>query len=161
MKKLSIIVPYRNREQHLRKFAPHMNMFLNNKIVFNINIIEQCNNKPFNRGLLANIGFDLTQSESQYCCIHDVDHIPVSDFSDYSYREGVTKLATRVSQFGFKRRNRSELAGVVLFDNETFKKVNGFSNEYWGWGVEDNDLGLRCLKKEISIEERDGLYMYY
>jgi hypothetical protein len=159
MKRLSIIVPYRDREEHLRKFAPHMNIFLKNKVIFKISIIEQYNKKSFNRGCLKNIGFDLTKEESDYSCFHDIDHIPVADSADYSYLENVAKLASRVSQFNFAKRPKNELAGVILFNNDKFVEVNGFSNEYWGWGVEDNDLGVRCERKGIEIEERQGLYL--
>jgi hypothetical protein len=53
-----ILVPYRKREKHLSYFiektVPLLQKHLDNlKII----IIEQNNNKLFNRGLLLNIGF--------------------------------------------------------------------------------------------------------
>jgi predicted glycosyltransferase involved in capsule biosynthesis len=30
--------------------------------------------------------------------------------------------------------------GVEAIWKEHFEKVNGFSNKYWGWGGEDDDL---------------------
>ena len=29
------------------------------------------------------------------------------------------------------------------FTGEQFEKTNGYSNEYWGWGGEDDDLFMR------------------
>jgi hypothetical protein len=36
--------------------------------------------------------------------------------------------------------------GASLLNTSTFQLVNGFSNQYWGWGGEDDDLlqRLRC-----------------
>lgn len=159
MNKLAIIVPYRNREEHLKKFSPHIHNFLKNKINFKLFVIEQNNNKSFNRGMLKNIGFSLADKECDYVCFHDVDHIPVSDSCDYSMPKQVVKLATYVSQFGFMKRPSEELAGVILFNKDVFKQINGFCNDYWGWGIEDDDLGFRCVKKGYTIETREGRYL--
>ena len=42
MTKLAIIVPYRDREEHLAQFVPHMEKFLSDKkIDFKIFVVEQ------------------------------------------------------------------------------------------------------------------------
>ena len=33
--------------------------------------------------------------------------------------------------------------GVVMFTKSDFEKVNGFSNVFWGWGAEDDNLYQR------------------
>ena len=33
--------------------------------------------------------------------------------------------------------------GVSALTDKHMKKVNGFSNNYWGWGGEDDDMSAR------------------
>lgn len=35
------------------------------------------------------------------------------------------------------------VGGVFAIKREHFLKVNGFSNLYWGWGGEDDDMAYR------------------
>ena len=35
------------------------------------------------------------------------------------------------------------MGGVFSADRKTFEKSNGFSNLYFGWGGEDDDVGRR------------------
>jgi hypothetical protein len=89
--KLAIVVPYRDREEHLRRFLPAMESSdLLEGIDYEILIVEQEDGKPFNRGKLLNIGAIQSHTASYYC-FHDVDMLPV--VSDYSYVEVPTHLA--------------------------------------------------------------------
>lgn len=159
MNRLGIIVPYRNREEHLKKFIPHIDNFIKNKINYQIIIVEQFNDKPFNRGKLLNIGFDYLKDECDWFCFHDIDMLPVDNNCDYSYIDGVCKLSYYVSQFNFIPRPETELGGVTLIDKISFISINGYNNNYWGWGVEDNDFALRCNLKNIKLSYRPGRYM--
>jgi hypothetical protein len=35
---------------------------------------------------------------------------------------------------------------------EDFRKIDGYSNKYWGWGYEDTDLLHRCRKNNIKLD---------
>lgn len=156
MELLSIIVPYRDRESHLEEFIPHMegSEFLAG-IQFEILIVEQEEEKPFNRGKLLNVGA-VESPKSTYYCFHDVDMLPIS--TDYSFVSVPTHLAAEAEQFGYKLPYNGYFGGVTLFDKESFKKVNGYSNNYWGWGAEDDDIIFRCLAKEIRPSRKPGRY---
>ena len=39
-----------------------------------------------------------------------------------------------------------------MINSNIFKKVNGFSNNYWGWGLEDDDLTKRLLLHKYIYE---------
>jgi beta-1,4-galactosyltransferase 4 len=141
--KLGIIVPYRDREEHANIFIPYMNEYLTEKnIPFKIYIIEQEEGKPFNRGKLLNIGFLEADKDIDYFVFHDIDMIP-NDI-DYSYCETATHLACAASQFYFVLPYQTYFGGVTLFPRNAFETINGFSNNYWGWGSEDDDLVSRC-----------------
>jgi predicted glycosyltransferase involved in capsule biosynthesis len=155
-KKLSIVVPYRNREEHLKQFVPYMEEYLVKAgILFHIYIIHQSDNKPFNRAKLLNVGYKESE-EFDYFAFHDVDMLPID--SDYSYIDCPTHLATRAEQFGFRLPYDGYFGGVTLFDRESFVKINGYSNEYWGWGAEDDDVLLRCSIIGVSASRKDCGY---
>ena len=41
--------------------------------------------------------------------------------------------------------------GVSAMTVEQFRKVNGFSNMFWGWGGEDDDMSNRLRQKKLYI----------
>jgi predicted glycosyltransferase involved in capsule biosynthesis len=154
--KLAIIVPYRDREDHLKKFIPFIEScdFLDG-IDYEILIVEQEEGKPFNRGKLLNVGAIQSHTASYYC-FHDVDMLPL--ISDYSYVSNPTHLAGEAEQFGFKLPYQGYFGGVTLFDKHSFIKVNGYSNDYWGWGAEDDDVMFRCVAREVKASRKNGRY---
>ena len=156
MSKLSIVVPYRDREEHLSKFIPTLeNSEYLKELDFEILIVEQDSEKPFNRGKLLNIGFSESK-ESDYFCFHDVDMLPLVSY--YSRVFNPTHLAAEAEQFGFKLPYNGYFGGVTLFDKNSFQRVNGFSNDYWGWGAEDDDILFRCKVLEIKTSRKKGRY---
>ena len=151
-RKLTVLIPYRDREENLSVFIPYFKSFMKNyhpEINYNIVIIEQGNNKTFNKGLLFNAGFLLTSGSTDYYALHDVDALPLS--SDYSYHVEPQHLFVNTLEQSnngiFRNINREALyknkGGVITVSKEIFKLVNGFSNNYWGWGFEDDDFSFR------------------
>jgi len=158
-KRLAIIVPYRDRAEHLARFLPHMTAYfqrekLDKQIAVSFHIVEQKGNDPFNRGRLANSGFMLARESSDYVVIHDVDYLPI--WADYSW----SAQPVRLIWHGLSRKEdwSNFFGAIVLFDNAAYEKVNGFPNCYWGWGPEDLELGQRCKISGIGYGRRDGTY---
>ena len=151
--KLGVIVPYRDREKHLKKFIPHITDFLNeHTIPFEILVVEQADDLPFNRGRLLNVGFDILEETCDYFCFHDIDMLPME--ADYSYAKTPLHLATKLSSNDYELTFPSYFGGVTLFNKDDFKSINGFSNEYWGWGFEDDDLLYRCSKNGLPVDKK-------
>lgn len=138
--KVGIIVPYRDRPDQLAYFLAGTQQYLHsNGIDHEIIIVEQDFASEFNRGMLCNIGFTVAKKRRcSHVVFHDVDLIPVD--VDYSYSHLPFSLISDNLPF------RSYFGGATMFPIEDFEAVNGFSNFYWGWGFEDDDLLYRCHK---------------
>ena len=148
-KKLAIIVPYRDRSTHLNTFISYMESYLKD-YTYEIIVIEQADNQPFNRGKLLNIGAKYAIDNGfDYMCFHDVDMLPIN--ADYSYPKEPTSL---VSELENKEGNIffKYFGGITLFNVEDFVVVNGYSNNYWGWGYEDDDLFYRVTHSGLFFD---------
>ena len=155
MNKLGVIVPYRNRYEQLITFKESITKYLESKnINFELIIVEQDNAKLFNRGMLLNIGFKYAKEfECNYVVFHDIDMLPID--VDYLYSEVPLHMATNfIVEEGEKERSLFDtyFGGVTMFPSEQFEQIDGYSNKYWGWGYEDNDLLLRCEEKFIQLD---------
>lgn len=158
MSTLAVIVPYRDRKKHLDIFVPYISGYLHGRDISNyiIVIVEQNNDSKFNRGTLINIGFDYIKHRCDYISPHDVDLLPEKN-CDYSFPENPCHLIAGRSETGYQP-EPGYFGGVNLFSNEQFKKINGFSNCYGGYGAEDDDLKLRFIRNNFHIEQRNGYY---
>ena len=147
-KKLAICVPHYKREEHLKKFIPHMDEFFKDKDIeykiFVANQVYPDSVSGFNRGTSKNVAFDIAQKEGyDYFCFHDIDMVPEDDTCDYSYPDKVEHLAVHVSQFDYGIKYMEYFGGAILFTKEHYEKINGYSNGYFNWGMEDDDLFFR------------------
>ena len=170
-KRLHIVVPYRDRYEHLLKFVPHVcSYFARDKldctIEYQVLFVEQENGLPFNRGALKNIGFALGQGETDYTCFADIDYLPI--WADYSWTNVPSTLvwygaeerpiAPMKSNMVVKHDMEQFVGGSLLVPNDSFLRVNGYSNDYWGWGYEDLDLAERFRVTGTTIHHRKGTF---
>jgi hypothetical protein len=88
-----------------------------------------------------------------YIAWHDVDMIPDENV-DYSYPENnPIHIATQLSKYDYGMNYDQYFGGVILFTKEQVEKTNGYSNEYWDWGQEDDDLFWRCYYEGYTTGE--------
>ena len=126
---------------------------------FEIFVVEQKDNKPFNRGKLLNIGSKYAmESGCDYLCFHDVDLLPID--ADYSYPDYPTSLISEIENKDGDILFRY-FGGVTMFSVEDFISINGYSNNYWGWGFEDDDLFHRVTHGGLFFDvEKVGVKNY-
>jgi hypothetical protein len=145
-RRLTVVVPYRDRAQHLTQLVPALTAVLREQgMRRRIVVVEQEDGQPFNRGRLLNIGMQLTADTTDYYCLHDVDAVPV--LANYACPSQPLRLVTRlVGADGEPRqRNCHYFSGAVSVRKDQVFAANGFSNDYWGWGKEDDDFFFRLL----------------
>ncbi len=154
--KIGICIPYRNREEHLNKLVSTLGPFLEKKgIDYGFYVGHQVDDKLFNRGAMKNIAaIEAFKDGCDYIAWHDVDMLPEGDDCDYSYPEtNPIHIATKLSKYSYSMGYEQYFGGVVLFNKEQVQRTNGYSNDYWDWGQEDDDLLWRC-KFEGYVNER-------
>ena len=181
--KLNIILAYRNsdddsRREQLEIYKSQIDIIFKNKTKYHIYIIEQESDRDdydtlsdefkqegtrmakFNLGRLKNIGFELAEkdnrgTENAYYVLSDIDMLPsynlVEDYLKFPKNPiHLANLGTRYSETGS---DADFLGGVVSFNDKDFIESNGYPNNFWGWGGEDNVLSDRLKTNKIEIEK--------
>ena len=158
--KLGICIPYRNRKEHVEQLIPHLSKHLTeNGIEHTFYVGHQVDEKLFNRGAMKNIAAHVAfQDGCDYIAWHDVDMLSF-DESDYSYpEENPIHIATKLSKYNYGLGYDQYFGGVVLFTKEQAHKTNGYSNDYWDWGQEDDDLFWRCYFEGYTTSDNFKSY---
>ncbi|XP_036099134.1 beta-1,4-galactosyltransferase 4 [Molossus molossus] len=152
--RVAILIPHRNRERHLTYLLEHLHPFLQRQqLEYGIYVIHQAGSKKFNRAKLLNVGYlEAIKDEIWDCFIfHDVDLVPENDWNLYKCEAQPKHLVVGRNSTGYRLRYSGYFGGVTALRREQFFKVNGFSNNYWGWGGEDDDLRLRVELHRMKI----------
>lgn len=172
--KYSIIIPYRNREEHLQILLPR----LQEKFVgkeYEIIISEQSNQDNFQLAIVNNIGF--REATGDIIILHQVDYYPADDL-DYTFTGDVTLLGARalfLDKDNASYRPEHDIpggyrsfsqaidpnfyGGVVMMSREQFETINGLNPLYKGWGNEDEDLRERLKWAKIAVQrQKEGTF---
>jgi hypothetical protein len=145
-----------DREIQRQKFIERMNQVMS-PYKYHIFIIEQsADGNPFNIGKLKNIGFDIaTKYETENAVkftnfiFTDIDMLPDAELLPY-YVEPIAhpiSLAIRGTRYEQNDVKTSKifLGGVMGFNRADFMRVNGYPDNFWGWGGEDDALAYRLV----------------
>nr|XP_025709190.1 beta-1,4-galactosyltransferase 5 isoform X1 [Callorhinus ursinus] len=141
--KVAILIPFRNRHEHLPVLLRHLiPMLQRQRLRFAFYVVEQVGTQPFNRAMLFNVGFQEAMKDLDWDCLifHDVDHIPESDRNYYGCGQMPRHFATKLDKYMYLLPYAEFFGGVSGLTVEQFRKINGFPNAFWGWGGEDDDL---------------------
>ena len=162
--KIAIIVPYRDlhpaqkRAEHLKKFIAYMGPFMEKAInhfgsntKFHIFIVEQSPEHKFNRGALLNIGF-LEASKKGYnvFIFHDVDLLPGDSIAPYYVKN--PEIPIHIARCWKRYEGKEYLGGIISMSGKNYTDLNGYPNNYWGWGGEDDELRRRVNELKLEIE---------
>lgn len=154
----AIIVPYRdnkfqNRAGQLKQFLEYFAKEYPKGTVY---IIKQSDDgKKFNRGKLLNVGFELAKNEVHDLFIfHDVDLIPDKKMLEY-YTLNCDGIIHQGFQWKDKYTFEHFLGGVTSMNAKSFEMVNGYPNDRWGWGSEDDSLMNRVMEVGLPVIRPD------
>jgi xylosylprotein 4-beta-galactosyltransferase len=155
--KYSIIIPYRDRKDHLEVLLPALLKKFDGK-EFEIIISEQNDTDNFNLSNTQNIGAQ--QATGDVIILHQVDYLPTDDVS-YEIndqpilpaRKGIfinsdlTKRDYYDIPGGYRKWetgiDEEFYGGVVVMTREQWDAIGGLNPLYKGWGNEDEDLRER------------------
>lgn len=144
-----IVIPYRNRENNLKQFLTYMSHYFKSDENVRYIIVEQKDDLKFNRGRLSNAGIkyvsNLPNTSNNTCVvIHDVDLLPFPGI-DYSKCDRAYHLSHSLQHLEWKTHYGDYFGGVVTMSIKDWKLCNGFDNDFFGYGAEDDDLFRRCM----------------
>ncbi|TPP56476.1 N-acetyllactosaminide 3-alpha-galactosyltransferase [Fasciola gigantica] len=152
--RLALILPYRDRDEHLRVFLNHMHPFLRHQqLMYTIIVVEQLGSSRFNRASLFNVGFRESSRIAEFDCFifHDVDLLPEDDRLPYRCGKEPIHLSVSVDALNYKLMYPELFGGAVALSRDHFEKIRGFSNVFFGWGGEDDDLYYRVKHHHYRI----------
>jgi len=153
-KKVAFLIPFRNRSEQLSTFLNHMHPIFQRQLLdYRVFVIEQAGQDKFNKGAIYNIGFKETLKYDDYDChvFHDVDLLCETDTNYYGCPNSPMHLSVGIDKFNYTLSYNELIGGIQLFSKEHYLKVNGYSNQFWGWGGEDDNLFRRIREKGLAL----------
>ncbi|CAL8089743.1 unnamed protein product [Calicophoron daubneyi] len=149
-----IVIPFRARHRHLVELLPHIEKLLEfQKVCYLIVVAEQAGDQPFNKGILMNSAFVQSLNWLPFHCVtfHDVDLIPLSIHTPYDCPVFPRHTSVRIDKFYDRLPYVELIGGVLSVPIKAYLRVNGFSNLYWGWGAEDDDMFERSIHSIVFL----------
>nr|CAH8876250.1 unnamed protein product [Trichobilharzia regenti] len=153
-----IIIPYRNRSEHLMELIPRLAELLTKQdICYLLVVAEQADQQPFNKGIIMNAGFVEALNWIPFHCaiFHDVDLLPLNNEIPYTCSIYPRHISLCVDKFQNRLPYIELIGGVLSIPLKIFLRVNGYSNLFWGWGAEDDDMYERLMINGVPVTRPD------
>lgn len=103
--RVAIIIPFRDREEHLPVLLKNLHpMLMRQQVNYGIFVVEETKADPFNRASLMNVGFLEANKMANWDCFifHDVDLIPLDDRNLYRCPEQPRHMSVAIDVFDYK-----------------------------------------------------------
>ncbi|XP_078329949.1 beta-1,4-N-acetylgalactosaminyltransferase bre-4-like isoform X2 [Crassostrea virginica] len=151
--RVAILIPFRKREEHLQILLNNLHPFLyKQQLDYTVYVVDQVDEKPFNKGKLYNIGYTEAKKNNHTCYVfHDVDLIPENDHNLYGCVRSPMHLSRAIDKYNYSLPDDKLIGGVSAWRTEEFERVNGWSNLFWFWGGEDDDMSYRIMANRLPI----------
>lgn len=167
--RVALIVPYRSIEgkdkyaEYLVQFVTRISAQMREAMKkqpgssFEIYVVEQTEDHKFNRGILLNIGFlEALKDGRNIFIFHDADLVPKDSDEMMALYVKYPTIPIHIAKCwdrytGNKAYNY--LGGILSVSEKDFKTANGFPNNFYGWGGEDDEFALRLKENKIEIED--------
>uniref|UniRef100_A0A1I8B8F6 Beta-1,4-N-acetylgalactosaminyltransferase n=1 Tax=Meloidogyne hapla TaxID=6305 RepID=A0A1I8B8F6_MELHA len=164
--KMAVIIPYRDRKSHLVRLLDFLIPLLKRQFLdFRFIVTEQNGDNLFNKGRIMNAAFLFAQQKLNVNCVvfHDVDMFPQDDRTPYECPiiNQPRHLGAFVSSLGYQLWYKEIVGGALAININDYLRVNGFSNSYWAWGGEDDDMGKRILSNNFTIGRPNSDYVRF
>jgi FkbM family methyltransferase len=175
MHKYSVIIPFRNREEHLSVLVPHLKKYaIHNNIDLEIIIAEQTDDNALRRGALRNEG--VRHASGDVIVLHDVDYLPELTTQYWVDDVDVFRPVKTVEFINMDGSSREEhdvpagyrsfkksiddnfFGGVICITKNAFNKINGYNPLFKGWGLEDDEFRERIRKNNLKIRSGVGAF---
>ena len=169
-KTIALITVYKNNKDNTRLIQKRYFLYMMNKLLkqicnYDIIVVEQDENYPFNIGKLKNIGFDYLNKNSSKkydnYIFSDIDTIPNTDLIDYFFKitdslNALGTYGTRYTEMDLKN-NIPFVGALISCTKEFFEEINGYPNNFYGWQGEDENLLLRLYEtKKPLYKNKNG-----
>lgn len=157
-------LPARRFKGCLNEFLPKFKIYLDRNLGvgnYEFFIVEE--NSPetitFNLGRTINIGFDLEKenmNEEDIFMFHPIDILPVD--TDYSVKKNTKFCMRGYTPHPYRPRPNQQIIEnhyyykSIAIAKKDFEKVNGFTNNFVGWGGEDDEFFLRLEINDIHVD---------
>ncbi|KAK6036264.1 N-acetyllactosaminide 3-alpha-galactosyltransferase [Cooperia oncophora] len=93
---------------------------------------------------------------------HDVDLLPEDDRNLHTCPTNNPRhMAVAVNKFDYKLHYEEMFGMSSALTLDQFKRTNGFSNRYWGWGGEDDDMYRRIEFAGYKVERYNNIIARY